>query len=116
MGSASATSPKRTWSAIGWCGTSSGPTPRMPKADMKRPSWEEVRYHGTRWAWVLVLAVLAYLAFPSSATDLAPLLEPGAKAERDVVAPFDFVVTKTDEELAREAERSEEHTSELQSH
>src|SRR3989441_8521831 len=76
----------------------------MPKADMKRPSWEEVRYHGTRWAWVLVLAVLAYLAFPSSATDLAPLLEPGAKAERDVVAPFDFVVTKTDEELAREAE------------
>ncbi len=71
---------------------------------MRRPTWDEVRYHGTRWAWVIGLAVLAYLAFPSSATDLAPLLEPGAKAERDVVAPFDFVVTKTDEELAREAE------------
>ena len=71
---------------------------------MKRPTWEEVRYHGSRWSWVFGLAVLAYLAFPSSATDLGPLLEPGAKADHDVVAPFDFVVTKTDEELAREAE------------
>ena len=68
---------------------------------MRRPTWDEVRYHGTRWAWVIGLAVLAYLAFPSSATDLGPLLEPGAKAGRDVVAPFDFVVTKTDEELKK---------------
>jgi cyclic-di-AMP phosphodiesterase PgpH len=71
---------------------------------MKRPAWADIRYHGSRWAWVAGLAVLAYLAFPSSATDLAPLLEPGAKAGRDVIAPFDFVVNKTDEELAREAE------------
>ncbi len=60
--------------------------------------------HGPRWAWVLGLAVLAYAAFPSSATDLAPLLKIGALADRDVVAPFDFVVNKTAEEIKGEAE------------
>ncbi len=71
---------------------------------MRRPSAAQLRYHGTRWAWVLGLAVLAYVAFPSSATDLAPLLKIGVLADRDVVAPFDFVVNKTDEEIRTEAE------------
>ncbi len=71
---------------------------------MRRPSAAELRYHGARWAWVLGLAVLAYLAFPSSATDLAPLLKLGVLADRDVIAPFDFVVNKTDEEIRAEAE------------
>ncbi|OLC05800.1 MAG: hypothetical protein DMD41_08980 [Gemmatimonadetes bacterium] len=71
---------------------------------MRRPSAAELRFHGTRWAWVLGLAVLAYLAFPSSATDLAPLLKIGVLADRDVIAPFDFVVNKTDEEIRGEAE------------
>ncbi|HXF95376.1 MAG TPA: HDIG domain-containing protein [Gemmatimonadales bacterium] len=71
---------------------------------MKAPAWGEVRYHAARWVWVAGLAALAYVAFPSSTTDLAPLLEPGAVADRDVVAPFNFVVTKSGQEIQREAD------------
>jgi putative nucleotidyltransferase with HDIG domain len=62
------------------------------------------RYHLARWIWVLGLAVLAEVAFPSGATDLAPLLEVGARADRQVVAPFDFVVGKSAEDLRRETD------------
>src|SRR3989441_9176429 len=71
---------------------------------MNLPSREQVRYHGTRWAWVPALALLTYLAFPSSANNVAPLLEPGSVAEHEVIAPFTFPVNKSDQELAREAE------------
>ncbi len=71
---------------------------------MRLPSPEQRRYHGSRWAWVVGLAVLADLAVPSSATNVAPLLDPGAVAERDVIAPFTFPVNKSDQDLAREAE------------
>ncbi|MGH7700929.1 MAG: HD family phosphohydrolase [Gemmatimonadales bacterium] len=63
-----------------------------------------MRDHGVRWIWVVGLGVLAYLAFPTSTTDFAPLLEPGAVAERDVVAPFNFVVHKSTQEIQREAD------------
>jgi cyclic-di-AMP phosphodiesterase PgpH len=72
---------------------------------MKLPSKEQVRYHGSRWAWVVGLAALAYVSFPSSASHVAPLLKPGAVAEREVIAPFTFPVTKSDHDLAREAEQ-----------
>src|SRR5436305_8746128 len=71
--------------------------------DMRRMSQEKVRYDGGRSCWVLSLAGLAYLAFPSSATNVAPMTV-GKPADRDVVAPFTFPVNKSDEELAREAE------------
>src|SRR3989442_10123822 len=71
---------------------------------MNLPSKEQVRYHGVRWIWVPALALLTYLAFPSSASNVAPLLEPGSVADREVVAPFTFPVNKSDQELAREAE------------
>jgi len=71
---------------------------------MTLPSREQLRYHGTRWAWVPGLALLVYVAFPSSASNVAPLLEPGAVAEHEVITPFTFPVNKTDQELAREAE------------
>src|SRR5213594_1334414 len=71
---------------------------------MRLPTREQLRYHGSRWAWVVGLAVLAYIVFPSSATNVAPLLEPGAVADRDVIAPLTFPVNKSDQELAREAE------------
>ncbi|HMH81841.1 MAG TPA: hypothetical protein VK531_03150, partial [Gemmatimonadales bacterium] len=71
---------------------------------MRLPTKEQLRYHGSRWAWVVGLATLAYVAFPSSATNVAPLLSPGAVADRDVIAPFTFPVNKSDQELAREAE------------
>src|SRR5207249_3864227 len=102
--SGSATSPTRTSCATAWCATSSAPTPRTPRAEMNLPSREQLRYHGVRWAWVPGLALLVYLAFPSSASNVAPLLEPGAVAEHEVIAPFTFPVNKSDQELAREAE------------
>ena len=43
---------------------------------MNLPSSEQVRYHGTRWAWVPALALLTYLAFPSSATTSHPCSSP----------------------------------------
>jgi len=71
---------------------------------MKLPTKEQVRYHGARWWWVPALAGLAYAAFPSTAGNVAPLLDPGAVSEREVIAPFTFPVAKSDQELAREAE------------
>lgn len=71
---------------------------------MRLPTAEQVRFHGTRWAWVAGLAVLVFVAFPSSAGNTAPVLDPGTVADRDLIAPFTFPVNKSDEELAREAE------------
>src|SRR5205809_2929088 len=71
---------------------------------MNLPSREQLRYHGVRWAWVPGLALLVYLAFPSSASNVAPLLEPGAVAEHEVIAPFTFPVNKSDQERPWEAE------------
>jgi hypothetical protein len=71
---------------------------------MKTPTREQVRYHAARWIWVPALAVAAHFAFPSSAADVAPLLEPGARADKEIVAPFNFVVNKSEDELQREAE------------
>ncbi|HXM37400.1 MAG TPA: HDIG domain-containing protein [Gemmatimonadales bacterium] len=71
---------------------------------MKLPTKEQVRYHAARWVWVPALAVITHVAFPSSAADVAPLLEPGAQADKEIVAPFNFVVNKSEDELQREAE------------
>jgi hypothetical protein len=68
------------------------------------PTQEKVRYHAARWVWVLFLALVTHVAFPSSAADVAPLLEPGARADKEVIAPFNFVVNKSEDELQREAE------------
>src|SRR5437016_3827205 len=70
---------------------------------MRLPTREELRYHGSRWAWVVGLATLAYVVFPSSATNVE-LLAVGTPAERDVIAPFTFPVNKSDQERVREAE------------
>ena len=71
---------------------------------MKLPTQEQVRYHVARWIWVLALALVAHVAFPSGGADVAPLLEPGARADKEIVAPFNFVVNKSEDELQREAE------------
>jgi putative nucleotidyltransferase with HDIG domain len=71
---------------------------------MKLPPKDKIRFHAARWAWVPVLALVAHVAFPSSAADVAPLLEPGARSDKDIVAPFNFVVNKSEDELQREAE------------
>jgi hypothetical protein len=50
------------------------------------------------------LALIVHVAFPSSSADVAPLLEPGARSDKEIVAPFNFVVNKSEDELQREAE------------
>src|SRR5256885_9583487 len=71
---------------------------------MKLPTQDQVRYHAARWAWVPALALVVHAAFPSSSADVAPLLEPGAQADQEIVAPFNFVVNKSEDELQRESE------------
>ena len=71
---------------------------------MKLPTRDQVRYHAARWLWVPALALVAHVAFPSSSADVAPLLEPGAQADQEIVAPFNFVVNKSEDELQRESE------------
>ena len=71
---------------------------------MKFPTREKIRYHATRWVWVPFLALVAHASFPSGAADVAPLLEPGARSDNEIVAPFNFVVNKSEDELQREAE------------
>ena len=71
---------------------------------MNVPTRDKARYHAARWIWVPALALIAHLAFPSSAADVAPLLEPGAQADEEIIAPFNFVVNKSEDELQREAE------------
>ncbi len=71
---------------------------------MNLPTREQTRYHVARWIWVPALALVAHVAFPPSSADVAPLLEPGARARDEIIAPFNFVVNKSEDELQREAE------------
>src|SRR5438046_1270340 len=71
---------------------------------MNIPARDRVRYHAARWIWVPFMALVVHAAFPSSAADVAPLLEPGARTDREIIAPFNFVVNKSEDELQREAE------------
>ena len=59
---------------------------------MTRPRW---RYHGARWAILLLVALLAYLVFPLPAIVQIPTWSAGSTADRTVVAPVSFVVRKT---------------------
>ena len=68
---------------------------------MKLPTQEKVRFHLARWVWVPILALTAHLAFPSSSADVAPLLEPGARTDREMIAPFNFLVNKSEDVLQR---------------
>lgn len=75
-----------------------------PRSEVVRSRWRGVGFHLARWGWVLVLAAVARVGFPTIGRDVATPLEPGEVAPRDMVAPFSFVVNKTDAEVEREAE------------
>jgi putative nucleotidyltransferase with HDIG domain len=61
-----------------------------------------VGHHATRWGLLVALALLTYTLFPVATGFESPLLEEGEVASEDVIAPFDFDVLKSEEELARE--------------
>lgn len=71
---------------------------------MSATGFSSIRYHAARWVWVAGLAWLAQAAFPTSVAELTPTLRIGARVDQAVTAPFDFVVSKGEDELRREAD------------
>jgi putative nucleotidyltransferase with HDIG domain len=65
---------------------------------------DRIRYHLTRWLPLLAVAMVTYLAFPPPTGQGPPLPRVGQVAKERVVAPFTFVVRKSQDELAREGE------------
>jgi putative nucleotidyltransferase with HDIG domain len=65
---------------------------------------ERIWFHLARWAPVLALALLTYLAFPPNIGLGTPIPAIGQISKRTVVAPFAFEVRKSPEEIAREGE------------
>jgi len=62
-----------------------------------------IRFHAVRWGCLLALAILTYLLFPVAGSVDVPVLESGEISPEEVIAPFDFVVEKTPDEIEREA-------------
>ncbi|MEP7228156.1 MAG: hypothetical protein ABI785_12390, partial [Gemmatimonadales bacterium] len=65
---------------------------------------ERLRFHLARWAPLLAVALLTYIAFPPPIGIGAPLPAVGEISKRAVVAPFAFEVRKSPEEIAREGQ------------
>ncbi len=61
-------------------------------------------YHASRWALLLLVALVTHLVFPTPAIVEIPYYPAGATAERTVIAPVSFVVRKTEQEILREGE------------
>ena len=68
------------------------------------PFTDRIRYHAVRWVPLLAAALLTYALFPPPVGVIAPIQAVGEPAGRTVVAPFDYVVRKSTEEIAREGE------------
>ena len=58
--------------------------------------------HGSRIGVALALALVTFLLFPAAPAVNFPVLEVGAVAPDNVIAPFEFRVPKSEVELARE--------------
>ena len=58
--------------------------------------------HVTRWALLLMVALVTQLAFPAPSVVTIPAWPVGATADESVVAPISFVVRKTADEIAEE--------------
>ena len=65
---------------------------------------ERVRFHLVRWAPLVAVAVVTYIAFPPQTGTGAPDPAVGETSKRAVVAPFAFEVRKSPEEVAREGQ------------
>jgi putative nucleotidyltransferase with HDIG domain len=71
-----------------------------PPAALRGP----VVHHGLRVLVLVSVALVTFLLFPASPAVEFPVLEVGAVAPENVIAPFEFRVAKSPEELAREEE------------
>jgi cyclic-di-AMP phosphodiesterase PgpH len=69
------------------------------------PSFRKrARFHLVRWAPLLVVALLTYLAFPPHIGEGTSVPSVGQISKRTIMAPFAFEVRKSPEEMAREGE------------
>ena len=66
---------------------------------------ERVALHAPRVALLLVVALLTYVLFPSSAAVDSPIFEVGSVATQNVIAPFAFTVRKSDADLRDERDQ-----------
>ncbi|HEX6107370.1 MAG TPA: HDIG domain-containing protein [Gemmatimonadales bacterium] len=80
------------------------PVVAAPEIPGRKSFTGRIRYHAVRWAPLLAAAVATYVLFPPPVGVVAPLQKVGQAASRTVVAPFDYMVRKTTEEIAREGE------------
>src|SRR6476661_6283578 len=65
-------------------------------------SGSRFRYHGSRVALAVALAVITHLLFPSSPASDVPLYQVGSVASENVISPFAFTVKKDPVTLRRE--------------
>ncbi|MCZ6917316.1 MAG: HDIG domain-containing protein [Gemmatimonadetes bacterium] len=61
-------------------------------------------YHGARWLPLVGLALLTYALYPVTQGFTVEVPEVGAVALEEIVAPFAFVVPKTESEIQQEAD------------
>lgn len=82
--------------------TQSGAVTAIPEPARRGDSFA---LHAPRVALLIVVALVTYLLFPTSAAIDSPIFEIGSVATQNVIAPFAFDVRKTDAELATERDQ-----------
>ena len=71
---------------------------KLELAPSERPG--RIAFHAIRWGMLAALAMLTYVLFPVERS--LAVLQVGEIAPHQVIAPFQFVVPKTPDEIARE--------------
>jgi putative nucleotidyltransferase with HDIG domain len=75
-------------------------TLRLELTPSERPG--KVAFHAVRWSFLVALALLTYLLFPAAGG--IEMLAVGEVAPDDVIAPWEFTVPKSQDEIDRDAE------------
>jgi putative nucleotidyltransferase with HDIG domain len=78
------------------------PLDRQPVVEEPPPQESWLAHHGVRIGLLLAVAIITYAFFPASPAVESPIYEIGSVAADNVIAPFAFVVRKSDADLQRE--------------
>ena len=79
--------------------------PSSSRSDVRRGLADSARFHALRWLPLVGAAVVGYLLFPPPAVLVHRLPATGARADRTVVAPFQFETTKSRTRSTRKVSR-----------
>ncbi len=76
------------------------------RRSLRLPGWSGrgVRFHIARWLLLGAVAAVTCVVFPAPRVPSSPVYDAGEVARQTIIAPIPFVVRKSDEEVAREAE------------